>query len=62
MIVERMYFSAVEMLEEEASLAGIGREIDPESMKIRGHEASITNIDPLLLTELMDPVLSWKIV
>ena len=61
-IVERMYFSAVEMLEEEASLAGIGREIDPESMKIRGHEASITNIDPLLLTELMDPVLSWKIV
>ncbi len=61
-IVERMYFSAVEMLEEEASLAGIGRELDPESMKIRGHEASLTAVDPLLLTELMDPVLSWKVV
>lgn len=60
-IVERMYLSAVEMLEEEASLAGIGREIDPASMKIRGHEASINDVEPLLLTELMDPMLSWKV-
>ena len=59
-IAERMYFSAVEMLQEEASLAGIGREMDPDTMKIRGHAESIEEGDRALLTELMDPMLPWK--
>lgn len=60
-VTERMYFTAREMLEDEAALAGIGREIDPDSMKILGHEESIEHGDRLLLTELMDPQQSWKI-
>jgi len=60
-IVERMYFTAQEMLADEAALAGIGRELDPATMKLRGHEASIRETDPLLLTELMDPRESWTV-
>ncbi len=60
-IVERMYFSAQEMLADEAALAGIGRELDPATMRLRGHEASIRESDPLLLTELMDPRESWTV-
>lgn len=60
-INERMYFTAQEMIEDEAAIAGIGREIDPDSMEVRGHERSVAESDRLLLTELMDPVLSWKV-
>ena len=49
------------MLADEAALAGIGRELDPATMKLRGHEASIRETDPLLLTELMDPRESWTV-
>lgn len=59
-IIERMYFSAKEMLDDEAALAGIGRELDPDSMRILGHEESVAETDPLLLTELMAPLPSWK--
>ena len=59
-VAERMYFTAKEMIEDEAALAGIGREIDTDSMKVRGHEQSINECDRLLLTELMDPMMSWK--
>lgn len=60
-IAERMYFTASEMLVDEAAIAGIGREIDPRTMKIRDHDTSIRETDPLLLTELMDPKQSWEI-
>lgn len=60
-IAERMYFSAKEMLEDEAAISGIGREIDPGTMKVRDHESSLNETDPLLLTELMDPKQSWEI-
>jgi tRNA nucleotidyltransferase (CCA-adding enzyme) len=59
-IAERMYFTAREMLEDEAAIAGIGREIDPETMKVRDHSESLRDTDPLLLTELLDPRHSWE--
>ncbi|MDR2846316.1 MAG: CCA tRNA nucleotidyltransferase [Candidatus Methanoplasma sp.] len=60
-IAERMYFSAKEMLEDEAAISGIGREIDPGTMKVRDHDTSLNETDPLLLTELMAPKQSWEI-
>ena len=61
MISERLYFTAQEMLTDEAAIAGIGREIDPKTMKVRDHDVSLKEIDSALLTELMDPVLSWEV-
>ncbi|MDR1404207.1 MAG: CCA tRNA nucleotidyltransferase [Candidatus Methanoplasma sp.] len=60
-IAERMYFTAKEMLADEAAVSGIGREIDPKDMRIRDHETSLNETDPLLLTELLDPKNSWEI-
>ncbi|MCL1811355.1 MAG: CCA tRNA nucleotidyltransferase [Methanomassiliicoccaceae archaeon] len=60
-IAERMYFTAKEMLADEAAVSGIGREIDPRNMKIKDHESSLNETDPLLLTELLDPKNSWEI-
>jgi tRNA nucleotidyltransferase (CCA-adding enzyme) len=60
-IAERMYTSAKEMLEEEAPVSGIGRDLDPIKMKIRDHESSLNETDPALLTTLMDPQNSWEI-
>jgi len=60
-VAERLYFTAKEMLADEAAVSGIGREIDPANMKIRDHEASLNETNPLLLTELLDPKNSWEI-
>ncbi|AIZ56957.1 CCA-adding enzyme [Candidatus Methanoplasma termitum] len=60
-IAERMYFTAKEMLADEAAVSGIGREIDPNNMKIRDHETSLNETNPALLTELLDPKQSWEV-
>lgn len=59
-IAERMYSTAKEMLSEEATIAGIGRELDPETMTIRDHEDTIKCTPADLLTELLDPRMSWE--
>jgi len=60
-IAERMYFTANEMLADEAAVSGIGREIDPRNMRIMDHETSLNETNPLLLTELLDPKNSWDV-
>lgn len=60
-IAERMYFTAREMLADEAAVSGIGREIDPDNMRIMDHETSLNEANPMLLTELLDPKNSWEI-
>ena len=60
-IVERMYFTAKEMLTDEAAISGIGRELNPNTMKVRDHVSSLENTDRGLLTELMDSKRSWEI-
>jgi CCA-adding enzyme len=60
-VAERMYFTAKEMLVDEAAISGIGREINPNTMKVRDHETSLNETDPNLLTMLMDPKRSWEI-
>lgn len=60
-IAERMYFTAAEMLAEEAVFSGIGREIDPGTMRILDHDDTLSMADAGLLTELLDPKLPWEI-
>jgi tRNA nucleotidyltransferase (CCA-adding enzyme) len=60
-IAERMYFTAQEMITDEAAIAGIGREIDPDTMKVLDHENSLDKTNPVLLTELLDPKASWDV-
>ncbi len=60
-IAERMYFTAAEMLKDEAAIAGIGREMNPSTMIILDHDATVANTDPTILTELLDPKQCWEI-
>ena len=59
-IAERSYITAKEMLSEEAAIAGIGRELDPDTMIIRNHEDTLRDTPADILTELLDPKLSWE--
>ena len=59
-IAERLYVTAREMLQDEACRAGIGRELNPSEMKVLDHKMTLSSVDPLLLTELLDPKLPWE--
>ncbi|MBR2255076.1 MAG: CCA tRNA nucleotidyltransferase [Candidatus Methanomethylophilaceae archaeon] len=59
-IAERPYFTAKEMLEDEVKLAGIGRDLDPDTMKVIGHEETFDEVDPSLITELLVPKMPWE--
>ena len=48
------------MITDEAAISGIGREIDPDTMKILDHDTSVMSADPELLTELLDPIQIWE--
>ena len=60
-VAERRHSTAEEMLYEEAAFSGIGREIELETMKILGHDATLSKAPPHLLTELLDPMNSWDV-
>ncbi len=59
-IAERMYVTAKDMLREEAAIAGIGRELDPLTMDVLDHEGTLDAVDPLLITDLLDPRFPWE--
>ena len=58
---ERQYRTADDMLVGEAPMAGVGKELDLGSMTALDHEGTLSAIDPLLLTELLDPKMPWEI-
>jgi len=60
-IADRRHSTAAEMLTEETGMAGIGREIEIETMRIMEHDLSLSKTDPLLLTELLDPKNPWDV-
>jgi hypothetical protein len=41
-------------------MSGIGRDLDPETMHVLNHEETLNLVSPILLTELLDPKLSWE--
>ena len=60
-IAERLYFTAAEMLADEIEIAGIGREIDPKTMRILDHDSAVEDTDPVLLSELLDMKHRWEL-
>ena len=60
-VSERQYTVAADMLRNEAPMAGVGKELDLGTMRVLGHEETLSGIDPLLLTELLDPKMPWEI-
>ena len=60
-IAERMYFTAKEMLEDEAAVAGIGRDLDPDTMVVLDHARTLESADALMMTELLVPKLPWEV-
>ena len=60
-VAERRHCTAEEMLYEEAAFSGIGREIELETMKIFGHDATLTSAPTRLLTDLLDPMNPWDV-
>ena len=57
----RHFRTAVEFLEKETELAGIGRNVDPETRVIYDHVQTLNAVDAGLLTELLDPKDPWTI-
>ena len=60
-IAERQYFTAAEMLADEIEIAGIGREINPKTMRILDHDSAVEETDPVLLSELLDTTHRWEL-
>jgi len=52
--------TAVEFLEKETSISGIGRNVDPSTVTIRDHMQTLASVDAGLLTELLDPKYPWE--
>ncbi|MDR0198773.1 MAG: CCA tRNA nucleotidyltransferase [Methanomassiliicoccaceae archaeon] len=60
-IAERRHRSVVDMLNEEVAVAGIGRDIIPETLMILEHDDTFVSVDKGLLTELIDPKHPWDV-
>lgn len=60
-VAPRQYTDAKAMLEAEAVRSGIGKELDPGSMRVMGHDEALSEADALLVTELLDPRMPWEI-
>lgn len=60
-VADRMYTSAEDMIRGEVGVSGIGRELDPATMRVLGHGEALKEADRDLLTELVDPRLPWKV-
>ena len=59
-IADRAHTRADGMLESETAAAGIGRDLDPDSMLVLDHDATLERMDPSLVTELLSPRFPWE--
>ena len=60
-MAKRPLTKASEILIRDAPVAGIGRDVDPGSITVLDHEATLDGTDALLLTELLDPIPPWEV-
>jgi tRNA nucleotidyltransferase (CCA-adding enzyme) len=60
-IAERRHRYVTEMLSDEVPVAGIGRDIIPETLELLGHDESFTSVDKGLLTELLESKHPWDV-
>jgi len=60
-IAERRHRSVIDMLNDEVAVAGIGRDIIPETLMILDHDDTLSSVNKDLLTELLDPKHPWDV-
>jgi len=60
-VAERRHRYVTEMLSDEVPVAGIGRDIIPETLELLGHDESFTSVDKNLLMELLEPRHPWDV-
>ena len=60
-VAERRHRSVIDMLCEEVPVAGIGRDILPETLKVLGHNETFASVGKELLMELLDPKQPWDV-
>ena len=60
-VAERRHRYVTEMLSDEVSVAGIGRDIIPETLELLGHEETLSAVGRDILAELLDPKHPWEI-
>lgn len=58
---KRLYSTATKMLAREIKIAGVGKEMDLNTMIITEHDETLSCIDPTLLSRLLDNRQSWEI-
>ena len=58
-VAERRHRSVTEMLTDEVAVAGIGRDIIPETLLMLDHDDTLSSVGKELLTELLDPKHPW---
>ena len=59
-IADRPFTDVLSMIKKEAPIAGIGKDVDPSTMEMFDHDSSLSDVDALLLTELLDPKMPWE--
>ncbi len=59
-IADRPFTDVLSMVRKEAPIAGIGKDVDATTMELFDHDRSISEVDTLLLTELLDPSMPWE--
>jgi tRNA nucleotidyltransferase (CCA-adding enzyme) len=60
-VAERRHRCVTEMLSDEVAVAGIGRDVVPETLELLGHEETFGNVSKELLMELLDPKHPWDV-
>jgi hypothetical protein len=60
-VAERRHRYVTEMLSEEVCVAGIGRDIDADTLELLGHEETFADDRRELLMELLDPKHPWDV-
>ncbi len=60
-IADRPIRTAEEFLYKRTATSGIGRSLVTDTMTVYGHDMTLQCVDPMLLTELLDPKDPWEI-
>ncbi len=59
-VADRRYRTAKDLILGEACRAGVGRDLDCSCLRVLDHDETLSEADPLLLTELLEPMFPWE--
>lgn len=59
-IADRLYTRADDMIRGEASMSGVGKNLDIGTMEVLDHDRTLECVDPMLITDLLVPKMPWE--